>query len=129
MIVLTNCRQAESLRVSIPELAIRRMHELGGSVLVLQEGDDIERSVPQAGRYGLLTHLDDEDQAPFEWVSYVFEGGKRVFEAQLNTRGKRQVVVIVPDEKWVDERLAVVLDVEGEEASPEGRPDGGEDRK
>jgi hypothetical protein len=122
MIVLTSCRQAESLRGSIPELAIRRMHELGGSVLVLQEGDDIARGIPQAGRYGLLTHLDDEWQAPFDWVRYLFEGGKKFFEAQLNTGGKRQVIVIVPDEKWVDERLAVVLDVEGEEASPEGPP-------
>ena len=125
MIVLTSCKQAESLRGSIPELAIRRMHELGGSVLVLQEGDDIEK-IPQAGRYGLLTHLDDEWQAPFDWVAIDHEDGKRVFVAQLNTRGKRQVVVIVPDEKWVDDRLAVVLDVEGEEASPEGRPGGGD---
>ena len=54
----------------VPAVALRVARELpsGGAVLVLEQGDDVERGVPQAGRYGLLTHLDAPWQEPFVWI-------------------------------------------------------------
>ena len=100
-------------------LALRVARNLagGGCVLVLEEGDDVERDVPQAGRHGLLTHLDDAWQEPFERVLSVRENGCRVFVARL-AYGRRPVAVVAPDEPWLDSRLRLVLGVEAEEASP-----------
>jgi len=112
------------VRGKIPALALQRAREMAGAgcVLVLEEGDDVERDVPQAGRYGLLTHLDDPWQEPFAFVRYVHEEGKRVFEALLATDSR--LLVIVPEEQWVDDRLLLVLRVEGEEEPSGGLPSG-----
>lgn len=124
MVVLTGGELAEGVRERIPALALQRARELsgGGCVLVLEEGDDVERDLPQAGRYGLLTHLDDPLQEPFAFVRFVREGARRVFEAQLAT--DPGCLVVVPEEPWVDERLLLVLSVEGVEVPPGGSPSG-----
>jgi hypothetical protein len=45
-------------------------------------------------------------------------GGRRVFEALFAPSGR--ILLVAPDEDWVDERLLLVLDVEGEQAPPGG---------
>ena len=118
MIVMTNYVGALAGRV--PELALRRAAGFSGKgiVLVLEEGDDVERDIPQAGPFGLMTHLDDAWQEPFSYVRYVTEGKRRVYEARL-AYGEVPTIVVVPDETWVDDRLLLVLQVEGEEEEEE----------
>lgn len=121
MIVLTGTEGVENLRGRVSELAIRRAYEVGKggvSVLVLEKGDDVHRDFLLTGRYGLLTYLDDHYQAPFEYVHYVMEDGRRVYEALLLP--SRKYLLVAPDEVWVDERLRIVLEVEGEEVWPSG---------
>ena len=122
MVILTGEEGEEALRGRVPELALRRAGQMRGegvSVVTVERGDDVRRDFPMGGRFGLLTHLDDEYEAPFVYVRFVHEGGRRVFEALLAPLGK--FLLVVPDEAWVDARLLVVLDVEGEgQASPEG---------
>ena len=114
MIVIAN--DGKTLAGRVPELALRRAADFSGRgiVLVLEEGDDVEHDIPQAGRYGLMTHLDDAWQEPFSYVRYVTEGERRIYEARL-AYGKVPTVVVVPDAVWVDARLLLVLRVEGEE--------------
>lgn len=114
MIVIANYEGALAGRV--PELALRRAADFSGKgiVLVLEEGDDVERDVPQAGPYGLMSHIDDAWQEPFSYVRYVTEGERRVYEARL-AYGDVPTIVVVPDAPWVDGRLLLVLRVEGEE--------------
>lgn len=121
MVVLTGPEQSARVTGTVPELALRLARGLAGDgyVLVLEEGDDVERDVPQAGRYGLLTHLDDCWQEPFERVLWVRENGRRVFVARL-AASRVPTVVVAADADWLDERLRLVLDVEGEEGSPGG---------
>jgi hypothetical protein len=121
MVVLTGKVGDEALRGRVPEIAIRRAaehRETGVTVVVLEQGDDVRRDFRMAGRYGLLTYLDDHYQQPFEYVRFVREGGRRIFEALLAPSGR--FLLVAPDEDWVDERLLVVLDVEGEQALPGG---------
>ena len=121
MVILTGKEGEEALRGRVPEIAIRRAKEMRGegvTVVAVEPGDDVRRDFRFAGRYGLLTYLDDCYQAPFEYVRFVHEGGRRVFEALLATSGK--YLLVVPDEDWVDDRLRVVLDVEGEETASHG---------
>jgi hypothetical protein len=115
MQVLTG-QTARSFRGRVPDLALRRAESLpeGGVVVFVEQGDDVERNMPQAGRYGLLTHLDSHDQQPFASVRSVVEDGQRLFLAQL-AYGKRPVTVVAPDLPWLDRRLRLVLDVEAEE--------------
>lgn len=102
---------------SVPPIAVQVAKELpnGGSILILEQGDDIECCVPQAGRFGLLTHLDDHWQEPFSWVRSVQEQGHRWFVARL-AYGKWPVVIVAADADWLDSRLRLVLDTEAEEA-------------
>lgn len=118
MVVLTGESPDEAVRDRVPELALRCAACLSpnGLVVVLEEGDDIEKSVPQAGRHGLMTHMDDPWQEPFAFVHFVIEGGRRVFEARL-AYGKHPVTIVVADAPWLDSRLRLVLDLE---ASPDG---------
>lgn len=115
MIVLAACNNTNS---KIPAVAVQVARELphGGTVVVLEEGDDVERGVPQAGRYGLLTHLDDPWQEPFTWVRSVRENGDRLFVARL-AYGRNPVAIVAPDAAWLDSRLRLVLDLEAEDAS------------
>lgn len=103
----------------VPEVALRVAKELpcGGTVLVLEQGDDVERGVPQAGRFGLLTHLDDPWQEPFAWVRSVQENGSRLFVARL-AYGRDPVAIVAADEAWLDKRLRLLLDVEAVEETP-----------
>jgi len=114
MIVIANYEG--SLAGKVPELALRRAADFSGKgiILVLEEGDDVERDFPQAGRYGLLTHIDDAWQEPFSYVRYVTEGERRIYEARL-AYSEVPTVVIIPDLPGVDDRLLLVLRVEGEE--------------
>lgn len=90
----------------------------GCHVLVLQEGDDPESDFPQAGKYGLLTHLDDCWQEPYVWVRLVTVRGCRLFVALLaRSYSPEKHIVIVPDSDWVDERLRLVLRVEAEDSA------------
>lgn len=111
-------RYEGTLAGRVPELALRRAAEFSGKglVLVLEEGDDVERDVPQAGPYGLMTHLDDAWQEPFSYVRYVFEGERRVYEALL-AYVNVPTLVVVPEAPWVDDRLLLVLQVDGEEGT------------
>lgn len=106
----------------VPPTILAKVPEaVGCRVLVLQEGDDPERDFPQAGRHGLLTHLDDCWQEPFAWVRVVTVMGCRLFVAGLARNYKTgNHAVVVPDAGWVDERLRLVLALEGVEASPGG---------
>jgi len=116
MVILTGEEGEEVLRGCVPEIALRRAVEMrreGVAVVVVEEGDDVDLDYRWTGRFGLLTHLDDHYIAPFLFVRFVHEGGRRVFEALLAPEGK--YLLVVPDEEWVDDRLLVVLDVEGEE--------------
>jgi hypothetical protein len=121
VVVLTGTEEDARLVGKVPELALRLAKDLadGGCVLVLEEGDNVERDVPQAGRYGLLTYLDDCWQEPFERVLWVRETGARFFVARL-AASRVPTVVVVADAEWLDERLRLVLDVEGEEGFSEG---------
>ena len=126
MVILTGKEGEEALRGRVPELALRRAGQMRGkgvSVVTVERGDDVRRDFPMGGRYGLLTYLDDHYQAPFLYVRFVHEGGRRVFEALLAPSGK--YLLVVPDEDWVDDRLRVVLDVEGEETPSCGQRGGG----
>lgn len=116
MVVLTGDEQSAPVAAMVPEPVLRLARSLAGDgcVLVLEEGDDVERDVPQAGRHGLLTHLDDCWQEPFERVLWVRENGRRVFVARL-AACRVPTVVVAADAVWLDERLRLVLDVEGEE--------------
>ena len=122
MVILTGKEGEEALRGRVPEIALRRARQMRGegvSVVAVERGDDFCCDFPMGGRFGLLTYLDDHYQAPFAYVRFVHEGGRRVFEALLAPL--RKFLLVVPDEEWVDDRLLTVLDVEGEEqASPEG---------
>jgi hypothetical protein len=125
MIALTGKEEEGTYEGRVPQLALRRARKLcveGVTVLVLERGDDVRRDFRVAGRYGLLTYLDDHYQAPFEYVRFIHEGGRRVFEALLAPEGTH--LLVAPDEDWVDDRLRVVLDVEGEVVSP-GEEKGG----
>ncbi len=118
MVVLNGKDEDQRLRGRVPNLALCRARELseaGVTVLVLEEGDDACRDFRFLGRYGLLTYLDDHYQAPFTYVRFVVESGRRIFEALLAP--SERYLLVVPDEDWVDHRLQVVLDVEGEEVA------------
>lgn len=125
MISLTGKEEEEALKGRVPEIALRRAKEFrenGVTVLVLERGDDVLRNFRMVGRYGLLTYLDDHYQAPFGYVRYVVVGRTRIFVALLAPSGR--YLLVVPEEDWVDDRLLVVLDVEGEEllaSGPEAR--------
>lgn len=131
MVTLTGEADEKSLGDRVPALAIRRARELRESkvvVLVLEEGDDVRRDFRVAGRYGLLTYLDDHYQAPFEYVRFEVEGGRKVYEALLAPSGR--YLLVVPDGDWVHPGLRVVLEVEGEQSSdgdPENEPNGPSD--
>ena len=119
MVTLRGEEGEEALKGRVPDIALRRAVELRGegvSVVIVEVWDHVDRDFRMAGRYGLLTYLDDHYQQPFEYVRFVYEGGRRVFEALLAPEGN--YLLVVPDEKWVDDRLLVVLDVEGEEQPP-----------
>lgn len=121
MIILTGTDSDKAHKGKVPEIALRRAEEMAGTgvyVVALEVLDDIGRDLPMAGRYGLLTYLDDHYQAPFEYVRYVEENGRRVFEALLAPEGK--FLLVVPEEDWVDDRLLVVLDVEAEASVDRG---------
>lgn len=122
MISLSGWDKDEALRGRVPEIALRLaqgLRESGVTVLVLERGDDVRRDFRMVGRYGLLTYLDDHYQAPFEYVRFVVEGERRVFLALLAPSGR--YMLVVPEEDWVDDRLLVVLDVEGEEFLDSGQ--------
>lgn len=122
MISLSGGGEEEALKGRVPEVALRQAKELRGSgvtVLVLEREDDVRRDFQMVGRYGLLTYLDDHYQAPFEYVRHVVEGERRVFLALLAPSGR--YLLVVPEEDWVDDRLLVVLDVEGEELLDSGQ--------
>ena len=121
MISLTGKEEEEALKGRVPEIALLRSKELRENevtVLVLERGDDVRRDFRMVGRYGLLTYLDDHYQAPFEYVRYVVEDRRRIFVALLAPTGR--YLLVVPEEEWVDDRLLVVLDVEGEELLASG---------
>ena len=119
MEILTGADGEDALRGRVPALAIRRAKELAGegvTVVVLEETDDAVNDFGMVGRCGLVTYLDDHYQAPFGYVRYTLEEGRKVYEALLLPSGR--YLLIVPDVDWVDYRLRVVLDVEGEERPP-----------
>lgn len=131
MIALTGAAEQEALAGLVPDLALRRAREVGRdgvTVLVLQRGDDVCRDFRMVGRYGLLTYLDDHYVAPFEWVRFEVEGGRKVYEALLSPSGR--YILVAPDEDWVHDGLRVVLDVEAEvpqlggPPAPEKHPEG-----
>lgn len=107
---------------TLPQTILEKVPEAaGGRALVLQEGDDPERDFPQAGRYGLMSHLDDCWQEPFAWVRVITIRGSRMFVARLARNYRKGThAVVVPDAPWVDSRLRLVLEMEGEEAGAEG---------
>jgi hypothetical protein len=99
------------IQAMVPEIA-------GCRVLVLQEGDDLVLDFPVAGRFGLLSHLDDPWQEPFSWVRVATVRGMRMFVARLarSYRPGDYALVVPMDAEWLDERLRLVLGVEAEDA-------------
>lgn len=121
MVVLTGGEQTVEFADRVPAVAMRLAEYLipAAIILVLENGDNIEKDVPHAGRYGLLTYLDDPWQQPFVSVSAVRENGARLFVARL-AYGSKPVIIIAPDAEWLDSRLRLVLTVECDDASLEG---------
>lgn len=125
MIKLTDVQQARRLRGRVPDLAILRMEQLaaGGNVpgeenyvVVVEEGDDLERDFPVAGRFGLLSALDDLwGESQFESVRFVRENGVRVYAAVLRADDASTVTFVVPDAPWLDDRLSLLLRVDAPE--------------
>lgn len=125
MIKLTSAAQARRLAGKLPAIAVERMvqfegydgcydPEEHGYILVLEEGDQIESEVPMLGESELLAVLDDGESL-FEYVFFVRENGRRVFEATVPLAGEAMLVLIVPEEPWVDERLLRALIQMGQE--------------
>ena len=85
-----------------------------GFILVLEEGDEL-RGVPVVGESCASARIDDDWQPPFEYVFFVRENGRRIFEAAVSLAGDAMLILIVPEEPWVDARLMMILDAEGQE--------------
>ena len=128
MVKLNSADQARSLAGTLPAVAVERMmqfegddggydHEDHGYILVLEKGDDLRRDFPMLGECGLLGHLAQEGFPSFEYVVSVRENGRRIFEATIPLAGDAMLVLIVPEEPWVDSRLLRVLDAEGRETA------------
>lgn len=122
MIRIRSYVQALKLKGQIPALAVLRLKQLEhgggyspdthGYLIVIEEGDDIERDVPEAGEHGLLTFLDDDNIAPFEYVSYSIENGQKIFEAVMAIDSDKTIAFIIPESVPIDERLRVLLEDE-----------------
>lgn len=128
MVKLTSVAQARQLSGVVPALAVERMVQFEGDdgcydpeehgyIMVLEEGDLIERDFPILGEDGLDAILEGEWLSPFEHVSYVREKDRRIFEATIPLGGDAMLVLIVPEAPWVDRRLLLVLDAEGQETA------------
>lgn len=120
MIALANHRQAQLLARDgkIPQLALKRKLR-NENVLVLEPSDDVEWGLPQFGRFGLTTYIDDLYRQQFSSVRFVVEEGIRIFAAVTTDRAQRQsYTVIAPDAPWLDHRLRLVFDVEAEAEEP-----------
>ena len=122
MIRLTSAAQARTLRDRIPALAVLRMQQfegedgqydpaIHGHIVVLEAEDQIDRDLPEVGRFGLLDVLDSEWPG-YEYVEVFVENGRRVFEMVIQIDADKAVAVIIPDEDWVDPRLRLILEVE-----------------
>ncbi len=119
MIRLTSTNQALSLRGTVPELAILRMSQFQGTdgtydpdthgyIIVLQDGDDPERELPELGEKGLFTG--NEDWPLFDYVEAFEESGQLVFEAVAHLDDDRTVAVIIPFTPDLDPRLRTLLE-------------------
>lgn len=127
MIKLTSAVQARNLADRLPRLAVERMVQFEGTdghydpenhgyIVVLEEGDDIGRDFPLLGEIGVFSDLGEKWLSPFEYVFFVRENGRRIFEAALPLAGDAMLVLIVPEEPWVEDCLLSALNVEGQEA-------------
>lgn len=120
MIRLISVAQGRALAHILPAVAVERLvafvgtdgkydPDKHGSIVVLEAGDDIEKDFPEFGPHGLASSPDDDWPAPYEYVFFTWENGIRIFEAAIPLAGEAMLVMIVPDEPWLDERLRGAL--------------------
>lgn len=116
MIALANRHQAAKLAQEgvIPQLALTRKKRKE-NVLILESTDDVVWDLPQFGRYGLITYIDDHDREQFSSVRFAIENGQRIFAAVTTDQAQRtRYTIIAPDAPWLDHRLRLIFSVEGE---------------
>ena len=115
MLRLYSTEQALALRGTIPELTITRSlqfqsdgydHEEHGHIIVIQEGDVINR-IPEIGPEGVF----DADGFPtYEYIEAFTEDGREVYEVVFQIDDSRTVTVIIPDEPWLNPLLRSTLE-------------------
>jgi hypothetical protein len=124
MIRLKSTHQILTLETKIPETAIKRMVQLEGHdglydpdrhgylIIVDNDEDDLMRDIPEAGPLGLHTHLDDEFQNQFEYVSSAVEDGIVVYEAVMQIDNEKTIAVFIPETFPLHPQLRLVLENE-----------------
>jgi len=112
MIRLYSHRQALQLRHILPRLALLRSQQFQGDgydpeehghIIVIEEGVDLSH-IPEISSDGL--RLFDSDGWPlFEFVEAFVEDGHLIYEVVFQIDDSRTIVVIIPDQQWLDDVL------------------------
>jgi hypothetical protein len=118
MIRLTSAAQAQRLANMLPAVAVERMvafegtdgrynPEEHGEIRVAELGDSLDQLLDEGAHVAVL-----EGWSPFEYVFVSVEHGRRIFEALVSLGGDASLVLIVPDEPWIDPALRSVLEAD-----------------
>jgi len=121
MIRLTSAAQAQRLASMLPAVAAERMAafegtdgrynpEDHGEIRVAEQGDSLSQLLDEEAQAAVL-----EGWSPFEYVFVTVERGRRIFEAVVPLGGDAVLVLIVPDEPWLDPALRAILETEAVE--------------
>jgi hypothetical protein len=121
MIRLTSAAQAQRLAIMLPAVAVERMVAFEGTdgrydpqehgeIRVAELGDSLDLLLDEGAQAAVL-----EGWSPFEYVFVTVERGRRIFEAVVPLGGDAALVLIVPDEPWLDPALRTILEAEAVE--------------
>jgi hypothetical protein len=105
----------------LPAVAVERMvafegrdgrydPEEHGEIRVVEAGDALDQLLDEGAHVAVM-----EGWSPFEYVFVTMERGQRIFEALVQRGGDAALVLIVPDEPWLDPALRAVLEAEAVE--------------
>ncbi len=123
MIRLKSSSQILTLETKIPEIAIKRMIQFEGYdglydpdrhgyLIIIDDGDDLVNDIPEGGPLGLHTHLEDEFQSQFEYVSSTVEDGIVIYEAVMQVDNEKNIAVFIAETFPLHPQLRLVLENE-----------------